>query len=109
VTKEPESGEYLAKGAFVIRGDRTYLRNVSVSAAVGAYKREDGYLAMAGPVSAVKKQCDHYVEIRPGNEKTSDVAKRIQHHLHDATDADFDLDAIIRALPPGKAEIEKSV
>jgi len=35
VTKTPESGEYLEKGGFAIRGDRTYYRDTPVDVAVG--------------------------------------------------------------------------
>jgi predicted ribosome quality control (RQC) complex YloA/Tae2 family protein len=107
VTKEPESGEYLAKGAFVIRGDREYLRNVSASAAVGAYEREDGMVAMGGPLPAIQEQCDRFVEVKQGKTKKSDLAKQIQRHLHDSTGEDFDLDVIVRALPPGKGGIKR--
>ncbi len=105
VTQEPESGEYLPKGSFVIRGDREYMRNLPVKGAIGAYERDDGVVAMGGPVDAVKKQCDHYVVIEQGDTKPSDIAKTIQSHLHEQTGEDFDLDRIIRALPPGKSTI----
>ncbi|MDY6766540.1 MAG: fibronectin-binding domain-containing protein, partial [Candidatus Nanohaloarchaea archaeon] len=105
VTQEPESGEYLPTGSFVIRGDRSYLRNVPVEAAVGAYDREDGVVPMGGPTPAVKAQCEHYVELRQGREKPSDVAKAVKQHLDEVAGADLDLDAVIRALPPGKAEV----
>ncbi|NIS30168.1 MAG: DUF814 domain-containing protein, partial [Actinobacteria bacterium] len=35
VSKTPEPGEYLAKGSFAIRGERDYLEDVAVGAAVG--------------------------------------------------------------------------
>lgn len=105
VTQEAESGEFLPKGSFVIRGDRNYMRNIPVKGAIGAYEREDGIVAMGGPVSAIKKQCDHYVVIEQGDTKPSDIAKTIQSHLHEQTGDDFDLDRIIRALPPGNSRI----
>ncbi|MCJ7450471.1 MAG: NFACT family protein [Candidatus Nanohaloarchaeota archaeon QJJ-9] len=109
VTKEPESGEYLGKGAFVIRGDRNYIRNVGVSSAVGAYKREDQMLAMGGPIEAVKENCEVYVELKQGRKKKSDTAKKIQSYLHEKTGEDFDIDRIMRAMPPGKAKIKNKV
>jgi len=105
VTKDPESGEYLGKGAFVIRGDRDYIRNVEVSAAIGSYERDDQILAMGGPLSAVKEHCDTYVEVKQGGTKKSDVSKQIQLHLHESTGEDFDLDRIMRSLPPGECSI----
>ncbi|MDY6766536.1 MAG: ribosome rescue protein RqcH, partial [Candidatus Nanohaloarchaea archaeon] len=105
VTQEPESGEYLPTGSFVIRGDRTYLRNMPVEASVGAYNRDGRYVPMGGPTAAVEAQCDHYVELRQGRGKPSDVAKQVKDHLDRAAGADLELDAVIRALPPGKAEV----
>ncbi len=105
VTQEAESGEFLPKGSFVIRGDRNYMRNLPVKGAIGAYERDDGVVAMGGPVDAVKDQCSHYVVIEQGQKKPSDVAKNIQHHLHTQTGEDFDLDRIIRALPPGNSRV----
>jgi hypothetical protein len=105
VTQNPESGEYLPKGSFVIRGDRNYMKNLPVAAAIGAYERDDGVVAMGGPPSAIKTQCDHYVLLQQGREKPSDVAKAVQSHLNEQTGEDFDLDRIIRALPPGNATV----
>ena len=102
VTEEAESGEYLGKGAFVIRGDRTYMRNVSVEACVGAYQIEDSYVPICGPKSAISEHCDEYIEIQPGHTKKSEIAKKIQSGLN----RDLDLDYLIRTLPPGKSDIK---
>ena len=103
VTKNPESGEYLSKGAFVIRGDREYLRNVKIDAAVGPYEIEEGlYVPMCGPKDAIEENCPDYVEIRPGHEKKSEVAKTIRSSLQDYN---LDIDYLVRCLPPGKSEV----
>ena len=102
VTKNPESGEYLSKGAFVIRGDRDYLRNVKIDAAIGPYEIEEGlYLPMCGPKDAVEENCSEAIELRPGHNKKSEVAKKIQKRIENY---DLDLDYIVRSLPPGKSE-----
>ncbi len=104
VTQNPESGEYLEKGAFVIRGDRNYMRNISVEAWIGPYSiEEDVHVPMAGPEDAVKEHCSDAVELRPGHTKKSDIAKKIQKRFNDY---DLDLDYIIRAMPPGKSSLE---
>jgi predicted ribosome quality control (RQC) complex YloA/Tae2 family protein len=95
VSKKAKHGEYLAKGSFMIYGKRTYLEP-SINVGVGVYNGK----VMAGPVSAIKKHCEHYVEIMQGNQKASDVAKKIQKILQ------ADLDEIIRALPPGSLAIK---
>lgn len=103
VTKDPESGEYLSKGAFVIRGERDYFRNVKTDVSLGPYKmEEDLYVPMCGPKNAVKQNCDEFVELRPGHKKKSEVAKKINRNFQDYN---LDLDYIVRCLPPGKSEI----
>jgi len=103
VTKNPESGEYLSKGAFVIRGEREYLRNVKIDAVIGPYEIEEGLqVPMCGPEEAIKENCEDYLNLRPGHEKKSEVAKSIRSGLKDY---DLDLDYIVRSLPPGKSEI----
>lgn len=104
VTKDPESGEYLSKGAFVIRGDREYMRNVSVEATIGPYEIEDDvWIPVCGPKESIKELCSESVDLEPGHTKKSEIAKEIKNRLQDY---DLDLDYIIRALPPGKSEIK---
>lgn len=88
VSKKAKSGEYLAKGAFMIYGDTTY-HHPQMNYAVGVYNDR----VMGGPFSAVKKHCKDFVEIIQGNEKLSDVAKLIRKKLGG------ELDDILRALP----------
>ena len=73
VTKTPESGEFLKKGAFVIRGERHYFRNVPVGVAVGIA----GDMLIGGPSSAVAPEAKPVVEIEPGEYNSDDLAKRI--------------------------------
>jgi predicted ribosome quality control (RQC) complex YloA/Tae2 family protein len=103
VTQDPESGEYLSKGAFVIRGDREYMRNISVSASVGPYEIDDTFVPMCGPKEAIEENCEKSIDLRPGHTKKSEIAKEINR---DFKDYDLDLDYIIRAMPPGKSEID---
>lgn len=96
VSKKAKSGEYLTKGAFMIYGKTEYIEN-KVNLAVGI---KDGTI-MAGPVEAISKHCEKFVEVLQGREKTSAIAKKIQHKFGG------DLDDIIRALPSGGCEIKK--
>ena len=96
VSKKAQSGEYLTKGAFMIYGKTNYIEN-KMNLAVGS---KDGRI-MGGPVEAVKKNCEKFVEIKQGREKTSDIAKKIRKKING------DLDEIIRALPAGGCDIKK--
>lgn len=96
VTKEANSGEYLSKGSFVIRGKTTYLTpkmNYAVCIHEGA--------VMGGPINAIKKRTNEYVEIAQSNDKTSDTAKIIQKSIGG------NLDDIISVLPQGCKIIKK--
>ena len=58
VSKTPESGEYIEKGSFVVRGDREYYRDTSVGVAVGNRTAgRDGRAAGTGPVRP-KRHCE---------------------------------------------------
>ncbi len=96
LTKEAPSGEYVPKGGFITKGKLEYIEN-KINLAVGF---KDGKI-MAGPVSAIKKNCEKFVEVMQGREKTSKVAKYIRHKIGG------DLDEIVRALPAGGCEIKK--
>lgn len=100
VTKEAQPGEYLPKGAFMIRGKTLYHKPL-LKAAVGLDK--DGRV-LCGPPSAVKAHCEKRVEIIQGNEKTSDVAKNIRELL-----GECELDEIIAAMPSGGCKLGKSL
>jgi predicted ribosome quality control (RQC) complex YloA/Tae2 family protein len=97
VTKEANTGEYLTKGAFVIKGKTNYLEN-EINLAIGVM--EDTSI-MSGPLNAVKAHCKLYIVILPGNEKSSTVAKLIKKKLGAG-----EIDEIIRALPAGGCKIK---
>ncbi len=92
VTKEANAGEFLGKGAFMIRGKTTYHKPLlKVALGIDAEGR-----VMAGPPRAVRKHCERAVEVLQGREKTSDVAKELRRRLGAG-----DLDELVAALPPG--------
>jgi predicted ribosome quality control (RQC) complex YloA/Tae2 family protein len=97
VSKEPQSGEYLSKGAFMIYGKTNYIDN-KINCAIGMLK--DGRV-MAGPVEAIKVHCKDYMELIQGKERASAVAKLIQKKIGG------ELDEIIRVLPSGGCKVKK--
>ncbi len=98
VTKTAQSGEYLTKGAFMIRGKTNYVQN-EINLAVGTTKENS---IMGGPLEAIKANCIKYVKIVQGDEKTGAIAKKIAYKLG-ATD----LDEVIRSLPAGGCKIKE--
>ncbi|HDM22543.1 MAG TPA: fibronectin-binding domain-containing protein [Methanomicrobia archaeon] len=96
VTKSPPSGEYLPTGAFFIKGEKNFIKNVPLSLGVGIFENKP----MCGPLSAVKANCKRYVEIIQGDEKKESLAKKISRIL------EYDnIDDIVQVLPPGGSKI----
>ncbi|MGF7117940.1 ribosome rescue protein RqcH [Methanobacterium oryzae] len=108
VSKTPQSGEFVAKGAFIIRGSRNYIRAATLLIAVGMVDY-DGKRLMAGPLDAVKKYTDNYIIIKPGYTKKEALARGILRKVDE--ERIFTLEDMIRILPSGKADIvdERSI
>ena len=98
VSKKTKAGEYMGKGAFMVYGKSNYVEN-KVNLAVGVTKDR---AIMSGPLESIKKNCEKFVILRQGDEKVSNIAKKINYKLG----KNLDLDEIIRALPAGSFKIE---
>jgi predicted ribosome quality control (RQC) complex YloA/Tae2 family protein len=116
VTKSAPTGEYLTKGAFMIRGTRNYIQGVELALAVGLTLHNDKTLLMAGPPSAVRSRCQSYVGIRQGRGSPAEAAKRILAVLAAKTKENtkaelprITIDDVIRLLPPGGVEVVNSI
>ena len=103
VSKTPQSGEFVARGAFIIRGSRNYLRGIPLKIAVGIVDYE-GQRIMAGPTEAVAKYTDNYVVLKPGFTKKEEIARSVLRKI----DAEriLTLEDVIRVLPSGKCDFE---
>ncbi|MEM0485258.1 MAG: ribosome rescue protein RqcH [Thermoplasmata archaeon] len=99
VSKMAESGEYVAKGAWVIRGKRNYMRNLKLEIGVGKIKYENVDLLMAGPIDAIKSKTSKYLVIIPGETKKEELAKIISEKFN------WPLDDVMAILPPGSGKI----
>jgi predicted ribosome quality control (RQC) complex YloA/Tae2 family protein len=82
VSKTPESGEYLEKGGFAIRGDRTYFEDTPVGVAVGITV-EPNTRVIGGPPSAIEKQAETVMEVEPGQYAQNDAAKRLYREFRE--------------------------
>jgi predicted ribosome quality control (RQC) complex YloA/Tae2 family protein len=99
LTKTANTGEFVPKGAFMVRGAVKYLQP-PMEIAIG--KLADGRGMVAAP-SAIRKHCGKGYFILPGNEKTSDVAKRLGKLL------ELDTDEIVPLIPPGGIKMGKAI
>jgi Predicted RNA-binding protein homologous to eukaryotic snRNP len=80
VSKTPESGEYIEKGSFVIRGDRTYFNDLAVDLAVGIQCAPQTRV-VGGPTTAVAEHAATHIQLRPGKYAQNDMAKRCYREL----------------------------
>jgi predicted ribosome quality control (RQC) complex YloA/Tae2 family protein len=81
VSKTPPSGQFLKKGSFMISGSKNFVRGVPLRVAVGVKVEDDKMMVIGGPVDAIANQTEVYVEIVPGDKKSSQLAKQISHRL----------------------------
>lgn len=101
VSKDANPGEFLPKGAFMIRGRTNYIEN-KINLAIGKIKSgEYKDLAMCAPLESVEKHCDPFYKLQQGNGKPSDIAKKLRKELN------ADIDEIIRILPSGGVDLVK--
>jgi predicted ribosome quality control (RQC) complex YloA/Tae2 family protein len=99
VSKTPQSGEYIAKGAFVIRGKRNYSDKLQIKLGIGEIEFEASKKIMCGPESAVRSRCASFVMIIPGEKDKNDLAKKLSDHFK------VPIEEIQSILPPGDVEL----
>ena len=101
VSKTPQSGEYVPKGAFIIRGKRNYYKCI-LQMGIGEINLNNIKKIMAGPIDNIKNQSKKYVIIKPGNTKKNIIAGILAKKFKTSTDV------IMKILPPGNITIVDS-
>jgi predicted ribosome quality control (RQC) complex YloA/Tae2 family protein len=99
VSKQTESGESIGRGAFVVRGQRTWYRDVPMEIAIGFAIINNIPIPISGTAAGVSKICQRWALIKPGREKKETIANRI------AKATGLAQDDVLSALPPGACEI----
>ncbi len=109
VKKAAKHGEYLARGSFYIEGKRNYL-TVSLNCAIGVELSK--LRLFGGPVTAVKKYCDYFVEIEIGDLPQNEISILIAKKLIEMSKNDHVVrsiatpDEVAKFLPPGKSRLK---
>lgn len=102
VSKTPNTGEFLAKGAFVIRGKRNWYRSLELNLAIGLISYDGNSKFMGGPISSVEKHSDKYVIFRPGFTERKLVIRKISEAFS------AELKDIEKLLPSGGFDLVSS-
>jgi predicted ribosome quality control (RQC) complex YloA/Tae2 family protein len=102
VSKTPESGEFVPKGAFMIRGKRNYYR-CKLEVAVGLVPVGNVEKLMGGPVVSVATRAKQYAILIPSVTKKSVIAQKL------AKVFDVSTDTVEKVLPPGELAVMKTV
>jgi len=103
ISKTAESGEYLKKGAFVIRGKRNFVRSAALELGIGVLDYEGETKMTTGTEDTVKETFKKWVILKPGKKKKSDLVKEI---LKEFAEFGLDDEDVLRVLPPGETEIK---
>ena len=110
VKKAAPSGQFLAKGAFIIDGQRNFVNISTLKLAIGLVKQDSNFILSCGPPEPIKKNCLCYSIIEPGGSEMVDVAKKIKSEFVKIKDEvkTFNLDEFVRVLPAGKSHVVES-
>ncbi|ACV25096.1 ribosome rescue protein RqcH [Methanocaldococcus fervens] len=104
ISKTAESGEYLKRGAFVIRGERHYYRNTPLELGIGVIEYDGDIKITTAPPKTLQKSFIKWVLLKPSNKEKGKVVKELKEIFKDYGVDDED---ILRVLPPGGCEIVK--
>ncbi len=112
VSKTPPSGEFLKKGAFMIRGKKNYVRRAPLRLAIGVDIEAAPLTVVGGPKDAVKARTDVFVEMVPGDLSSSKLANKIRQMLKQKVSKNMkekvskiSLEEIQAFIPSGKGKI----
>ena len=107
VKKGAPSGQSMAKGSFMIEGQRNFVKISTLKMCVGIIKYEESYLLTCGPPS-MKDTAVCYAMIEPTGQDMADVAKRIRYEFLSSNEEiakPFSIDDFVRVLPAGACKI----
>ena len=103
VSKTPQAGEFVPRGAFIIRGKRNYEYHLPMELAVGEIVYEGNRKVMCAPLISMKAHSQKYFIIKPGRGKAGKTAAQMAKELQ------VPEEEVSRILPPGDSEIASKV
>ncbi|RZP10495.1 MAG: DUF814 domain-containing protein [Candidatus Poseidoniales archaeon] len=100
VSKTTETGESLARGSFVVRGQRNWHRDLPLELAIGMAVVNGAPMPVSGTPATISENFERWCKVIPGREKKENVANRISK----ATG--LTQDDLLSCLPPGNCSLE---
>lgn len=112
LSKGAPTGESIGTGAFVVRGERNWLRKVPLREAVGIIVKDLDTGFIGGPVKAVSAKTNFFVEIVPGDFDSKELFQRILKSLRAKLPKEtaekssgFSVEEIREFIPFGKGQV----
>jgi len=102
VSKTPNPGEFVPRGAFIVRGKRNYEHHLKMELGIGEIQYMGTRKIMCGPVELFEK-CERYFVLNPGRGKSGRKAGEL------AKEFQVPEEEISRILPPGDVEIMQKI
>lgn len=86
VSKTAQTGEFVGKGSFIVRGQRQWFKDLDVQIGIGIVAINGVPLLMGGRPETVAALCQRYAVLRPGLTKKEQLANRIYKNTGLVTD-----------------------
>jgi predicted ribosome quality control (RQC) complex YloA/Tae2 family protein len=107
------SGQFIAKGSFIVEGQRNFVKVTSMRLAIGLLEKDDKYSLMCGPPEPIKKNCIYYVIIEPSGFDMVEIAKKIKLEFLKFKEKEnvikaISMDDFTRVIPAGDSHIVES-
>ena len=98
VSKTAQTGEFVGKGAFIVRGQRQWFKDLDVRLGIGIIAINGVPLLMSGIPKLISEICPRHAVLSPGIVKKDKLANQIYKNTGISTDE-------ILAVLPGSCEI----
>ena len=98
VSKTANTGEFVGKGAFIVRGQRTWFKDLDVRIGIGIVAINGVPLLMGATPATIKNICKRYAILSPGLTKKEQLANQIYKNTGLMTDD-------ILGILPGSGQI----
>ncbi len=112
ISKSAPSGEYIGKGAFMIRGEKNIYRGIPLRLSIGVQEQEGTPRLIGGPERAIRTHTQVLVNIIPGDNPPEKFAGQLRYRLAQLLSGDvanelkhLDDSEFIRFLPQGGSRL----